>query len=252
MMDLLQIAERLGLNEEDMPDILSAAMVEAYQKHQNTGDKASIDVAVQCAQLVTNVTPEDHPDRAGRLNNLGVMLQCRYERTGQMEDLEEAITAARQAVESTPEDDPNRAAWLNNLGNKLGRRYERTGEMGDLEEAIAAARQAVQSTPEDHPDWAACLNNLGNKLESRYKRTEDMGDLEEAITAARNNSMDTNMGYFDPPARVQNVPGRHSMSTEVRTSVDSRNTVQLPQRQHTRNMSHASEVSDGNNHGGID
>jgi len=66
---------------------------------------------------------------------------------------------------------------------------------------------------------------------------------------ARNTSMDN--GFFqDVPARVQNVPGRHSMSTDVRTSVDSHHTAQLPRRQHTRNMSNASELSEGSNGGG--
>ena len=36
-------------------------------------------------------TQEEHKAFAGRLNNLGVMLERRYERTGKMEDLEEAI-----------------------------------------------------------------------------------------------------------------------------------------------------------------
>jgi hypothetical protein len=36
-------------------------------------------------------TPQGHPDLAGRLNNLGIMLESRIERTGRMEDLEEVI-----------------------------------------------------------------------------------------------------------------------------------------------------------------
>ncbi|KAL2195348.1 CHAT domain-containing protein [Corynascus similis CBS 632.67] len=71
-----------------------------------------------------------------RLNNLGVMLQCRYERTGEMADLEEAIEMARQAVESTPHDHPGRAACLHNLGIRLESRYKRTGDMAYLEEVL--------------------------------------------------------------------------------------------------------------------
>ena len=140
-----------------------------------------LEEAIQTARQAVESTPADHPDQAGRLNNLGNKLESRYERTGEMKDLEEAIQTARQAVESTPADHPDQAGWLNNLGNKLESRYERTGEMKDLEEAIQTARQAVESTPADHPDRAGRLNNLGNKLESRYERTGEMKDLEEAL-----------------------------------------------------------------------
>jgi hypothetical protein len=62
---------------------------------------------------------------------------------------------------------------------------------------------------------------------------------------ARQTSLDTSRGYFDVPQRVQNRPGRHSTSTGVRTSVDSHNTVPQTVYQHARNMSNASELSDG-------
>ncbi|KAH7131154.1 CHAT domain-containing protein [Dactylonectria macrodidyma] len=146
---------------------------------------ADLEEAIRTARQAVDSTPDDHPDRAGRLNNLGTKLGQRYGRTGEMVDLEEAIRTARQAVDSTPDDHPHRAAWSNNLGNKLESRYERTGEMADLEEAIRTARQAVDSTPGDHPHRAARLNNLGNKLGRRYERTGEMADLEEAIRTAR-------------------------------------------------------------------
>ena len=48
-------------------------------------------------------TPEDHPDKAEWLNNLGVMLSSRYKRTGNLQDLE-------AAVEAKPEDHPSKAS----------------------------------------------------------------------------------------------------------------------------------------------
>ncbi|KAH7115651.1 CHAT domain-containing protein [Dactylonectria macrodidyma] len=141
---------------------------------------ADLDEAIGIARHVVDLTPDDHPDRAAWLGNLGNNLERRYEQTGDMADLEEAIGIARQAVDSTPDDHPDRAACLNNLGNKLGRQYERTGEMADLEEAISLARQAVDSTPDNHSNQAAYLNNLANKLESQYRRTGETRLLEEA------------------------------------------------------------------------
>jgi tetratricopeptide (TPR) repeat protein len=144
-----------------------------------------LEEAIQTVRQAVELTPDDYPNLASRVNNLGNQLGRRYERTGEMADLEEAIKAARQAINSTPNDHPDRAGMLSNLGTKLGRRYERTGEMTDLEEAIETVRQAVELTPNDHPDLTSHLNNLGNQFGRRYERIGEMADLEEAIEAAR-------------------------------------------------------------------
>ncbi|CAM1508780.1 Fc.00g056280.m01.CDS01 [Cosmosporella sp. VM-42] len=183
-MDLQQTLRQLGINEEEMPGVLSALAIQAYERFRETGDISAINSAVEAAQLGLTVNPDTSSHLTGDLNNLGVFLESRYERTGEMADLEEAISIARQVVDSTPDDHPDRAGRLNNLGNKLGRRYERTGEMADLEEAIVIIRQAVDLTPDDHTGRAARLNNLGNMLESRYERAGEMADLEEAIRIA--------------------------------------------------------------------
>ncbi|KAF2629495.1 hypothetical protein BU25DRAFT_268013 [Macroventuria anomochaeta] len=141
--------------------------------------------AIQVARQAVDATPEDHPERSARLNDLGNCLGSRYSRTGAIADLEEAIQIARQAVDATPQHHRDRAARLNNLALHLGRRYSRTGAMADLEGAIQIARRAVDATPEDHPNRAARLNNLGNRLGGRYSRTGAIADLEEAIQIAR-------------------------------------------------------------------
>jgi hypothetical protein len=40
-------------------------------------------------------TPGDHPDLAGRLNNLGNMIEIRFEKTRRMEDLEDSAAGSR-------------------------------------------------------------------------------------------------------------------------------------------------------------
>ena len=68
-----------------------------------------LDRAITMNEQAVASTPDDHPDRAGRLNNLGIALQSRFERTGSMDDLDRAITTNEQAVASTPDDHPDRA-----------------------------------------------------------------------------------------------------------------------------------------------
>jgi len=91
------------------------------KRYERTGKMEDLEEAIQVARQAVDVTPEDHPDLAERLNNLGNRLESRYERTGKVEDLEEAIRVARQAVDVTPKDHPDLAGRLNNLGTKLSR-----------------------------------------------------------------------------------------------------------------------------------
>jgi hypothetical protein len=85
-------------------------------RYEWTGEMQDLEEAIRVARLAVESTPEDHPDRAGKLNSLGNKLESQYDRTGEMQDLEEAIQEARLAVESMPGDHPDQAAWLNNLG----------------------------------------------------------------------------------------------------------------------------------------
>jgi tetratricopeptide (TPR) repeat protein len=167
-----------------------------------------------------SVTPDDHPDLAAMLNNLGNHLGRRYERTGAMDDLEEAIRVARQAISVTPDDHPDLATWLHNLGTQLDSRYKRTGAMDDLEEAIRVASQAISVTPDDHPDLAGRLNNLGNRLESRYERTGAMDDLEEAIQITRQAVAATPDDYPNLAGMLSNLGNRLSSRYEPTGPMD--------------------------------
>ncbi|MFD4604366.1 CHAT domain-containing protein, partial [Streptomyces sp. NPDC058464] len=89
-------------------------------------------------------TPADHPERAGRLSNLGAALLARFERTGALEDLDTAITVGQQAVATTPADHPERAGRLTNLGNALQTRSERTGRPQDLDAAASRLLEASE------------------------------------------------------------------------------------------------------------
>src|SRR5947199_80348 len=128
---ILQLMQQLQIDGIEPADLLGYMAIEAYEEYTRKGQLVSINHAIQSAQNAVNTTPEDSPDRAGRLNNLGTKFGSRYGRTGEMADLEEAIRAAQKAVDSTPEDHPDRAGRLNNLGNNLGRRYERDGKSAE-------------------------------------------------------------------------------------------------------------------------
>ena len=52
-------------------------------------------------------SPNDHPNRAFILGNLGVGLYIRYQQTGNLRDLEAAIAGSKATVEATPENHPD-------------------------------------------------------------------------------------------------------------------------------------------------
>ena len=126
------------------------------------------------------VIPDDHPDRAMYLNNLGNVLNSLYESSGDAAVLAEAVEVARDAVAATPDGHPGRALYLNNLGAALQMLYESSGDAAVLAEAVQVARDAVAATPDGHPGRAMYLYNLGNALQRLFRRTGETPALAEA------------------------------------------------------------------------
>ena len=60
------------------------------------------------SQGAVNITLEDHPDRAGFLNNLRSGLGDRYSRIRAITNLEEAIRIIRETIDVTLKDYPDR------------------------------------------------------------------------------------------------------------------------------------------------
>ncbi|WP_371551505.1 CHAT domain-containing protein [Streptomyces sp. NBC_00554] len=178
-----------GLPEPLLPLLADAAAPLAVRMFQNALVSPSMDRLSAVADLwqrIVQATPVDHPERAGRLSNLGGALQVRFERTGVQGDLDTAIAVGREAVTAIPVDHPDRARMLSNLGGALQARFERTGMQGDLDTAIAVGQEAVTAIPVDHPDRARMLSNLGGALQARFERTGTPGDLDTAIDHLRN------------------------------------------------------------------
>ena len=78
---------------------------------------ADLEEAIRMGQEAVTITPKDHPDRAGFLNNLGSHFSDRYSRTGAIADLEKAIRMGQETVTITLKDHPDRAVYLNNFKN---------------------------------------------------------------------------------------------------------------------------------------
>ncbi|KIJ56078.1 hypothetical protein M422DRAFT_151080, partial [Sphaerobolus stellatus SS14] len=137
--------------------------------------------AIANEQQALNLTPDDHPVKAGRLSNLGSSFRTRFDQLGQLEDLENAIANHQQALNLTPDDHPDKAMRLSNLGNSFTARFEHLGQLEDLDNAIANEQQALNLTPDGHPDKAITLSNLGISFCTRFEHLGQLDDLENAI-----------------------------------------------------------------------
>jgi hypothetical protein len=94
-----------------------------FHLYDRIGDPNDLEEAISKVDMAVSMTPEDHPDWPGRLNNLGTMLLSRCELTGKSDYLEKAILKTEKAASITREDHPDRAGILNSLGSMLLSRY---------------------------------------------------------------------------------------------------------------------------------
>lgn len=145
-------------------------------------DPVLLDAVIWLLATSITATPHDHPDRAGRLSNLGLTYQQRYMQSGVLTDLEQAVETLEEAVAATPEGHPDRPlAALPNLGLAYHTRFAHSGVLADLDLAIETFKKAMAATPEDHPNRPGTLSNLGNAYRVRYGLGGVLADLEQAI-----------------------------------------------------------------------
>ncbi|WP_053760566.1 CHAT domain-containing protein [Streptomyces sp. AS58] len=148
------------------------------------GAPDSLDAAIEAGAAAVAATPEDNPNHAGTLANLGRMFRDRYERTGAVEDLDAAIFVLERSA-AAGGGDLTRALTLHNLSHVLHRRAERTGEPADLDAAIETGRAAVAATPAGTPDRAERMSLLSVLLRDRAGATGSDDDLDQAVALAR-------------------------------------------------------------------
>ncbi|KAJ7191957.1 CHAT domain-containing protein [Mycena pura] len=179
---------------------------QAFQSRYNkSGNLDDLQAAVQAIQAVVDLTPEGHPDKAGRLQKLAVSIIHRYRRLGNLQDLEAALQYFQEAVKLTPEDHSNKAGRLQSLAVSFTERYQRLGNLQDLEAALQYDQEAVKLTPEDHSDKAGRLYNLAVSFTDRYRRLGNLQDLEAALQYNQEAVKLTPEDHSKEAGRLQNL-----------------------------------------------
>ncbi|KAE9403533.1 hypothetical protein BT96DRAFT_973674 [Gymnopus androsaceus JB14] len=182
-------------------DVASSAINKTKEESAQTD---YINGAVNALFCVIRLTPEDHPEKAQRLNELAFALHARFERLGNLDDLENDIIMSRHALELTPDDHPSKDLeddigmsqhaldltadddsekldLLGNLATSLHARFERLGNLDDLEKDIAMSQYALDLTSDNDPEKPARLSNLSLSLHARFGRLGHLADIDSAI-----------------------------------------------------------------------
>ncbi|KAK2612245.1 hypothetical protein QQS21_001671 [Conoideocrella luteorostrata] len=146
---------------------------------------ANLDNVIRALRESVTTAPQNYPDRAMLLNDLGNALGERYRRAGDTGDIEEAVQMVQEAVDLIPLTHSDRAGYLASVGTLLVIKYKGTKEINDLLAAIRAAQGSVETIPRDRPDLARVLNFLGTAFTEKYNRTREICDLEEAIRSVQ-------------------------------------------------------------------
>ncbi|KAJ7745917.1 CHAT domain-containing protein [Mycena maculata] len=158
---------------------LEAALQRAQESR--LGELKDLEAVLQKAQESVDLTPADHPHRAGRLQGLATSFRDQYQRLGELKNLEAALQRAQESVDLTPAGHPDRASRLQALAASFRDRYQRLGELADLETALQRDQESVDLTPEDHPDRESRLQTLAVSFRDRYQRLGELADLEAAL-----------------------------------------------------------------------
>ncbi|EXK79186.1 hypothetical protein FOQG_16176 [Fusarium oxysporum f. sp. raphani 54005] len=144
-----------------------------------------LEEATKTARQAVESTPDDHPDLAGMLSNLGNKLQVRYERTGEMRDLEQSssyLLEAWSCVNAVPFHRVTAAAKC----LKLLATQNRVDEGIDLGRRILDLLPSVHTRALDRNDqqfvvstFAGVASNLCSFLLSANRLSEALECLEQ-------------------------------------------------------------------------
>ncbi|KAF8125430.1 CHAT domain-containing protein [Boletus edulis] len=169
------------------------------------GELNDLEEAILMFGNAVNLTPNGHPRKPARLNNLSHALLIRFQYLGQLNDLEDSVSAGRDTVDLTPQGHPDMPIHLNNLGNSFFARFEGLRELKYLEDAISRHRSAVELTPLDHLHKPRYLNDLGNSLLTRSRHLGELSNIEVAITVLRESVDLTPDGHPNKHNRLSNL-----------------------------------------------
>ncbi|GAB1528493.1 hypothetical protein RhiTH_011687, partial [Rhizoctonia solani] len=172
---------------------------------ENRGMIDDIDLGIKHLTRAVKIVPEDDPEMADLLSNLGLSYLARFDIFDNIENLNCAIQYQTKGLSISPKDHPDIVRFLSNLGSSYKRRFERLGILDDLNQAIQYQEQATGLMESSHPHSYQSLNNLGTAYRSRYEYCGDIRDLDMAIKHLFGAVLGTPDGHPTKPELLSNL-----------------------------------------------
>ena len=190
--------------ERDRGD-LGSTSVRLWEQFQAKGELTDLENAISIQQKVVELTDDGHPDKPGRLSNLGSSQGTCFGHLSELADLENAISNQQKAVELTDDGHPDKPDRLLNLGNSQQTRFRCLGELADINSAISNQKKAVELTDDGHPSKPGHLLNLSISQETRFEPLGELADLENAISNQQKAVELMDDGHPDKPGCLSNL-----------------------------------------------
>ncbi|KIJ22875.1 hypothetical protein M422DRAFT_276643 [Sphaerobolus stellatus SS14] len=147
--------------------------------------------AVLKFQEAVQLTPDGHPSKPLRLNNLRNSLLTQFEQLGDMTDLNQSVLKLQEAFEQLGD-----MTDLNQSVLKLQEAFEQLGDMTDLNQSVLKFQKAVQLTPDGHPSKPSMLINLGDSYITRFLKQR----LSQAMLGAVQAYSSATHAEYGPPS----------------------------------------------------
>lgn len=142
---------------------------------------------VTLARAVVEATPEDHPNRAYAIGDLGTAIAEQVQADlAPVSDLAESLEWAYEAVRLTPRSDDSRGTYAANLGYRLSLAVD-TGirPVADLLESIRWQREALAAAPGDDRRRPLRASMLSSRIAEAVRSGQSpVSGLQEAMTLA--------------------------------------------------------------------
>ncbi|KIW19097.1 hypothetical protein PV08_03389 [Exophiala spinifera] len=151
---------------------------------RNLDSQYLLRAVIMAQEAVDSTNAHDEVKRAGRLDNLGILLRRQYEQSKDAGVLDGAIKASRESVSLTPPGYIELGSRRSTLSSLLSMQFEHTKNPSYLDEAIQEGETAMGLTPQGHSERLDMLNNLRNKYQLRHIKTGDQNDVDSAIRLA--------------------------------------------------------------------
>ncbi|KAG8728637.1 hypothetical protein FRC12_021606, partial [Ceratobasidium sp. 428] len=162
-------------------------------------------MAVDCKTQAVALTPDGHPDKPGRLSNLGNAYRKLFDQLGEIQHLHMAIDCMAQSFMLIPDNHPHKPTYLNNLAITYQTLFDRLGELQHIHLAVDCQTQAVVLTPDGHPDKPGRLSNLGNAYRKLFNQLGEIQHLHMAINCMAQSFMLIPDNHPDTPSFLSNL-----------------------------------------------